>query len=129
MIKLIIGGVNVGASVDKYGVDYPTVKGNNSMATYSGEQVEDTLGRRIVLSIGLGDVPNAIATSLMAAINSESIAVTYSAPMPVQNTFKCTSSSIDVSDSTPDEVIDTNTTWDITLTLESTSLVTQGNGL
>ena len=114
MLELIIGGVKVDEYVSEFRVG-ATPAGSSGFKNYKGETVSDESGDYISLNIQLSKVPTAVADALSAAICSESIPVSYTSPGTVAAKFKKTSYNADSRSR--------GTTWNISLSLESTAPV------
>ena len=114
MLELIIGGVKVDEYVSVFRVG-ATPAGSGGFKNYKGETVSDESGDYISLNIQLSKVPTAVANSLSAALSSDSVPVSYTSPGTVAAAFRKTSFDADSRSR--------GTTWNISLSLESTAPV------
>lgn len=130
MVKTIIGGVDIQQYITSYRVDNPPVYGNNSFTNITGIEVQDKLGDKVTLNITLGDVPNAVALQLAKVLQSDSISVSYTTPVPAAGQFKKTSYTADCADADPEESdydVTDDILWDISVGLESVDYAAPGS--
>lgn len=131
MVKTLIGGIDVAPYILEYRIENPPVYGGNSFTDIGGAEVQDKLGDKVILHLSMADIPHAVAEQIAAALQADSISVSYTTPVPAAGVFKKTSYNAVCCDADPDET-DTSVTddvkWEIDVTLESTVYAASSGG-
>lgn len=125
MVSTSLGSVDIKAYISEGGYKLTSenvVDSQNSFTNYDGSVVNAYLGRKNVLGISLEGVPMSTAESIATEIHKNEFTVTYTNPLPAQDTFHCTSYSADCDDGDPSSAGDNDTLWNISMTLESVGI-------
>ena len=86
---LKLGGIDVSDYVEAgYKFDTEPVYGP-SFPNMLGQEVEELIGYKVSISANLGEVPAALAKSIMAVCNTDKLSVDYATPIECSATFKC----------------------------------------
>lgn len=125
MVKTIIGGVDIQEYITSYSCRCPPVNGNNGFFDAKGNWIADKKGDEVLLNISLEGVPTSVSQALAKALESESVAVDYTTPVPAHGLFYKTDYNASCDDADPDntDFDDTsNIEWSIQISLRSASL-------
>ncbi|MBQ5320341.1 MAG: hypothetical protein J6K17_14720 [Oscillospiraceae bacterium] len=125
MVKTIIGGVDIQEYITHYSCRCPPVNGNNSFYDTNGNWISDKKGNEVLLNISLEGVPTSVSQQLATVLESDSVEVEYTTPVPSHGTFYKTDYNATCDDADPDnpDYEDTsNIEWNIQLSLRSASL-------
>ena len=127
-INLIIGGVDISENVETESYSVKKVwKTNAEFTDVNGEDIIRRSGFFYELSVELHLVPDTLMRSLTAALDSDSISVTFTDP----HSEDCTTASFLRGDSTGGKIsqeLDDGLLWDMSISLTS-EFVQSGGGL
>lgn len=132
MVKTIIGGMEIQQWITSYSCQCPPVTGNNGFHDINGDYISDKKGDEVLLDIVLEDVPTPDSVRLAEILESPSVEVDYTTPVPKHDAFYKTSYSADCDDADPDEYdfdITDGILWTIRLSLRSAGLLVPSGGL
>lgn len=132
MVKTIIGGVDVQEYTTAYSVKNPSVMGDNSFQSVTGNFIPGIVGNEVTLDITLEAVPTPVSLQLAEVMEGESVMVDYTTPVPRRSRFYKVSYDAECEDADP-ENRDFNVTedilWNIKLSLRSVESGNSGGGL
>ena len=132
MVKTIIGGMEIQQWITSYSCQCPPVTGNNGFHDINGDYISDKKGDEVLLDIVLEDVPTPDSVRLAEILESPSVEVDYTTPVPKHDAFYKTSYSADCDDADPDQYdfdITDGILWTIRLSLRSAGLLVPSGGL
>ena len=133
MIQIVaMDGIKIHTYATDYDVNITRIESKNSFTAENGDEIRRLMGHKTVISCTLKKVPHLVAQEIAKIVKQEHFDLTYTTPLEITKNFCCTRYNPTPKCSDPRQknpLITDKITWNILLTLESTNIAADGDGL